>query len=57
MLSPGVKIFLCAQITDMRRSFDKLAEMTRSVLSQDPLSGHPVCIFQPAARPYENSGL
>ena len=40
MLSPAVKIFLCAQSTDMRRSFDKLAEMTRSVLAQDPLSGH-----------------
>jgi len=23
MLSPAVKIFLCAQATDMRRSFDK----------------------------------
>ena len=40
MLSPAVKIFLCAQSTDMRRSFDKLAEMTRSVLMQDPFSGH-----------------
>lgn len=45
MLSPAVKIFLCAQATDMRRSFDKLAEMTRSILAQDPLSGHLFVFF------------
>lgn len=45
MLSPAVKIFLCAHPTDMRRSFDKLAEMTRSVLLQDPLSGHLFVFF------------
>jgi transposase len=45
MLPPAVKIFLCAEATDMRRSFDKLAEMTRSVLLQDPLSGHLFVFF------------
>ena len=45
MLSPAVKIFLCADATDMRRSFDKLAEMTRSVLAQDPFSGHLFVFF------------
>ena len=45
MLSPAVKIFLCAEVTDMRRSFDKLAEMTRAVLAQDPLSGHLFVFF------------
>lgn len=45
MLSPAVKIFLCAQATDMRRSFDKLAEMTRELLAQDPLSGHLFVFF------------
>lgn len=44
-LSPAVKIFLCAQTTDMRRSFDKLAEMARSQLKQDPLSGHLFVFF------------
>jgi transposase len=44
-LSPAVKIFLCAQPADMRRSFDKLAEMTRSVLAQDPFSGHLFVFF------------
>lgn len=45
MLSPAVKIFLCTQPADMRRSFDKLAEMTRSLLAQDPLSGHLFVFF------------
>ena len=40
MLPPAVRVFVCAQATDMRRSFDKLAEMTRTVLDQDPFSGH-----------------
>lgn len=45
MLSPAVKIFVCAQPADMRRSFDRLAEMTRSLLAQDPLSGHLFIFF------------
>lgn len=42
MLSvPGaVKIFLCLEPADMRRSFDGLAAMVEHVLEQDPLSGH-----------------
>ena len=42
MLSvPGqVKILLCLQPADMRRSFDGLAAMVEKVLEQDPLSGH-----------------
>ena len=45
MLSPAVRVFLCAEATDMRRSFDRLAEMTRSVLAQDPFSGHLFVFF------------
>lgn len=45
MLPPSVRVFVCAQATDMRRSFDKLAEMTRSVLAQDPFSGHLFVFF------------
>lgn len=48
MLPPSVKIFLCAEVTDMRRSFDKLAELTRTVLAQDPLSGHLFVFFNRA---------
>ena len=45
MLSPAVRVFLCAQPTDMRRSFDRLAEMARSVIAQDPFSGHLFVFF------------
>ena len=45
MLPPSVRVFVCAQATDMRRSFDRLAEMTRSVLAQDPFSGHLFVFF------------
>jgi len=27
MLPPSVRVFVCAEATDMRRSFDRLAEM------------------------------
>ena len=37
---PTMRVFLAAQPTDMRRSFDGLVALTRSALSQDPLSGH-----------------
>ncbi len=42
MLSvPGqVKIVLCLQPADMRRSFDGLAAMVEDILEDNPLSGH-----------------
>lgn len=39
-LPPSVRIFLCTLPTDMRRSFDRLAAMTREVIGKNPLSGH-----------------
>ena len=37
---PTVRIFLSAGPTDMRKGFDGLAELVRSALGLDPLSGH-----------------
>lgn len=39
-LPSAVRIFLCTEPTDMRRGFDRLAEMVRQAIGQDPLSGH-----------------
>ena len=36
----AVKIYLCKQATDMRRSFDGLAMMVHHIIKQDVLSGH-----------------
>jgi transposase len=39
-LPASVRIFLCLEITDMRRGFDGLAAMVTEFLKDDPLSGH-----------------
>jgi transposase len=39
-LPAAVRVFLCTQPTDMRKSFDGLFGMAREYLGQDPLSGH-----------------
>jgi transposase len=39
-LPPSVKVFLAAGATDMRKSFDGLSGLARSVPGEDPLSGH-----------------
>jgi transposase len=36
----GARIWLAAEATDMRCGFDRLAERVRTVIGQDPLSGH-----------------
>ena len=35
-----VRIFLCTQHADLRKSFDGLAQLVREFLGADPLSGH-----------------
>ena len=35
-----VRVHLCGQPVDMRKSYDGLYALTRSVLQQNPLSGH-----------------
>lgn len=39
-LPSAIKIYLCTQATDMRRSFDGLAMMVKHIIKQNPLSGH-----------------
>lgn len=34
-----LRVFLCTQATDMRKTFDGLEALVRHVLQQDPLSG------------------
>jgi hypothetical protein len=44
-LSAAVRVFLCTEPTDMRKSFDGLFGMVREFLGQDPLSGHLFLFF------------
>ena len=37
---PGVQVWLATTPVDMRKSFDALAEVVRSFLKHDPLSGN-----------------
>jgi transposase len=39
-LPASVRIFVAAEPVDLRRGFDGLAATTRSLIAQDPLSGH-----------------
>jgi hypothetical protein len=39
-LAHGLKVFVCSEPADMRRSFDGLSGMAGNLMKQDPLSGH-----------------
>lgn len=39
-LNRMTKVFVCREPTDMRASYDSLFSRAKSVLSQDPFSGH-----------------
>ncbi len=39
-LSHGLRVFVCSQPSDMRRSFDGLCGLAQQILKQDPLCGH-----------------
>ena len=43
MIPPSVRIFVCTEPQDMRRSFDGLALATKEVLGEDPQSGALFC--------------
>ena len=39
-LGPRVRVFVCKEATDMRCSYDSLAQKAKGVLGKDPYSGH-----------------
>lgn len=40
-----VRVWLCTEPTDMRKSFDGLSALVRNRLGEDPLSGHLYCFI------------
>ena len=44
-LPASVKVFVYTGVTDMRRSFDRLAQMVEEHLEQDPESGYLYLFF------------
>ena len=55
-LPSTVRIFVAAEPVDLRRGFDGLAAVTRSVVRQDPLSGH-LFVFLNRRRDRAGSGV
>ena len=45
MIPPGVRIFVCVQPVDMRYGFDRLAQLARERLGQDPGAGGALFVF------------
>jgi transposase len=44
-LSARVRVYVCQEATDMRKSFSGLSGAVRSIVGEDPLSGHVFCFF------------
>jgi len=57
MISPGVRIWVAAGVTDMRRGFGGLAAMVQQQLGQDPFSGGIVPLPGSARPSFEDPGL
>jgi transposase len=49
MIPPAVRIFVCREPQDLRRSFDGLALATRQALGADPRSGALYCFVNKRA--------
>jgi transposase len=47
MITPDsrVRVYVCTEATDMRKSFSGLSGLARDHIKQDPLSGHVFCFF------------
>jgi transposase len=39
-MTPSTRVFVAVNPSDMRKSFDGLAALVRTVIGEDPLSGH-----------------
>ncbi len=45
MIPPAVRIFVCPQPVDMRYGFDRLAQIARDRMGQDPVCGGALFVF------------
>lgn len=45
MIPPGVRIFVCPQPIDMRLGFDRLVQVAKERLGQDPVQGSALFVF------------
>lgn len=45
MIPPSIRIFVCLQPVDMRYGFDRLAQLARERIGQDPLAGGALFVF------------
>lgn len=45
MIPSGVRIFLCVEPVDMRLGFDRLAQIARERVGQDPVEGGALFVF------------
>ena len=45
MIPAGVRIFLCTEPVDMRYGFDRLAQVARERVGQDPVDGGALFVF------------
>src|SRR3954471_7554547 len=45
MIPTGVRIFVCTAPMDMRYGFDRLAELARGRVGQDPVDGGALFVF------------
>ena len=45
MIPPSVRIFVCPEPVDMRYGFDRLTQVAREKLGQDPVDGQALFVF------------
>ena len=45
MIPGGVRVFLCVEPIDMRLGFDRLAQLARERVGQDPVDGGALFVF------------